>query len=517
MVTDTVEPEALALLGQLDTLLTKLAETDPTTLSGPQLLDFTRSWEQFHRRGAAVTNIAVAELDARHAAADTGHHSTAGLLSDLLRIDPWEARRRVKDAGEFGPRRGLTGEPLPPLLPEVSVARAAGQIGVGHARAISNLFHDLAHVDLDAETEQSVETNAVTVAGLCTPHQLRKWGVQVQSRLDPDGKEPSYEAKKRRRGVSLVDLPDGWAKLTGLLDPYAAAALRAVLGPLSAPNPAEDGTCDERTPSQRRHDGLADACTRLLRSGTLPDSSGAATTILVTIDYRDLLARYQHTTRDSTGQNGANADASATAANGTGATSSRHDTDGVCDPPGTVSDAATGDPPDTDPGTGDQADVGGQVPDPGGGATGYGITSYGTLIPVDQLLRRASDAKIIPVVLNDAGGVMAYGRARRLATPAQRRALAARDGGCVRPGCSVPADWAEVHHSRPWRDGGTTDIATQALVCPADHDALDRGASIVMIDGVPHWIDPPYLDPSQTPRRNTAHHLPRLLVPPREP
>ncbi|HEU5008689.1 MAG TPA: DUF222 domain-containing protein, partial [Jatrophihabitantaceae bacterium] len=121
------------------------------------------------------------------------------------------------------------------------------------------------------------------------------------------------------------------------------------------------------------------------------------------------------------------------------------------------------------------------------GGGGYGVTSYGTLIPVDELLRRASDAKIIPVVLNDSGGVMAYGRSRRLASPAQRRALAARDGGCVRPGCTVPADWCEVNHVDRWEHGGTTDIDSLALVCTHNHDDLERGASIVMINGRAHW------------------------------
>jgi hypothetical protein len=51
-----------------------------------------------------------------------------------------------------------------------------------------------------------------------------------------------------------------------------------------------------------------------------------------------------------------------------------------------------------------------------------------------------------------------------------------------------------------------------ALVCPHDHADLDRGASITMIAGVPHWIEPDYLDPSQTPRLNTAHHLPRTFI-----
>jgi hypothetical protein len=106
---------------------------------------------------------------------------------------------------------------------------------------------------------------------------------------------------------------------------------------------------------------------------------------------------------------------------------------------------------------------------------------------------------------------MSYGRSRRLASPAQRRALAARDGGCVRPGCTIPADWCETNHIDRWEHGGGTDITNMALVCPHDHDDLDHGAHIAMINGIPHWTEPEYLDPSQTPRRNTAHHLPRIL------
>jgi hypothetical protein len=288
--------------------------------------------------------------------------------------------------------------------------------------------------------------------------------VRAARTLDQDGREPKEELQRRLRGLHLIDQPDGTTKLSGHLTPFAAAALRAVLGPLSAPAPAEDGTRDERTAAQRRHDGLAEACTRLLRSGTLPDTGGTDTTILVTIDYRDLLARYWNT-------QAANTDTThRTTATSTTATSTN-----------------------------------------GSATVGYGVTSYGTLIPVEELLHRAADANIIPVVLDDTGGVMAYGRSRRLATPAQRRALAARDGGCVRPGCTVPADWCETNHVQRWEHGGTTDITNMALVCPHDHHDLDHGANIVMINGIPHWTEPAWLDPTQTPRRNSAHHIPRLL------
>ena len=449
----TAVPEALALLSELDCLLDKLTATDLSALPGDELLDFARAWERLKRRGAVVDHAVVVEVQSRHLEADKGLHSTAALLADLLRLDPGQARRRVSDARDFGPRRGLSGEPLEairPLTARPLTARAlaAGSIGIEHARSVADLFD---HIPAQTpEAEAAIETAALDAAAVCAPHRFRQWCVQAAARLDPDGPEPSEDAKQRQRGVSVHDGPDGWAKLSGRLSPHAAAALRAVLGPLSAPAPAEVGTRDQRSAAQRRHDGLEAACTRLLRSGTLPDSGGAATTLLVTIDYRDLLHRYwQH----------------------------------------------TGQPTSTS-------------------ATGYGTTSYGTLIPVAELLRRASEAEIIPVVLNDAGGILAYGRTRRLASPSQRRALAARDQGCVRPGCTVPADWCEANHVIPWQSLGPTDIDNLALVCPRDHDQLDRGATIEMIDGVPHWIEPQYLDPRRAPRRNTAHHIPRILQPP---
>ncbi|HEU5008898.1 MAG TPA: HNH endonuclease signature motif containing protein, partial [Jatrophihabitantaceae bacterium] len=72
--------------------------------------------------------------------------------------------------------------------------------------------------------------------------------------------------------------------------------------------------------------------------------------------------------------------------------------------------------------------------------------------------------------------------------------------------------WCEVNHVDRWEHGGTTDIDSLALVCTHNHDDLERGASIVMINGRAHWIEPAWIDPSQTPRLNTAHHLPRIFT-----
>ena len=146
--------------------------------------------------------------------------------------------------------------------------------------------------------------------------------------------------------------------------------------------------------------------------------------------------------------------------------------------------------------------------------TGLGTTTnaYGHLLPVSELAKLAVEAEIIPVVFDDLGGVLAYGRARRTAPPALRRALAARDKGCIMPGCTRPPSQTEAHHVTEWAHGGHTNIDTMALLCDYDHDTFEaRGWTIAMHHGVPWCTPPEWLDPDQTPRRNTAHD--QMLMP----
>jgi hypothetical protein len=76
------------------------------------------------------------------------------------------------------------------------------------------------------------------------------------------------------------------------------------------------------------------------------------------------------------------------------------------------------------------------------------ITGHGSQLSITKLLQLAADAHVVPVVCDEAGGILAYGRSRRLASTGQRLALAARDRGCTFPGCSRPVAWTEVHHTR---------------------------------------------------------------------
>ena len=65
------------------------------------------------------------------------------------------------------------------------------------------------------------------------------------------------------------------------------------------------------------------------------------------------------------------------------------------------------------------------------------------------------------------------GRTQRTATPAQRRALAVRDRGCIIPGCQVPAEACQTHHLVEWADGGETSVSNMASLCWAHHRQVD--------------------------------------------
>ncbi len=85
------------------------------------------------------------------------------------------------------------------------------------------------------------------------------------------------------------------------------------------------------------------------------------------------------------------------------------------------------------------------------------------------------DAWLRPIVTDADGTPLFAGRGTRYATLAQRRALIARDGGCVFPGCDAPAAWCDAHHIVPWERNGCTDINNLALLCRRHHGLAHSG------------------------------------------
>ena len=90
-------------------------------------------------------------------------------------------------------------------------------------------------------------------------------------------------------------------------------------------------------------------------------------------------------------------------------------------------------------------------------------------------LLRAATAKLPPTLGGAPTQPLEVGRATRVIHPAQRTALAVRDGGCVFPDCARPLAWCDAHHLRHWLHGGPTDLANLALLCRAHHRAVHEG------------------------------------------
>ncbi|TNU73344.1 DUF222 domain-containing protein [Miniimonas arenae] len=96
-------------------------------------------------------------------------------------------------------------------------------------------------------------------------------------------------------------------------------------------------------------------------------------------------------------------------------------------------------------------------------------------VSLRSVRRLACDADLVPVVLGTDSRVLDLGRTHRLVPAWMRTALIARDGGCLFPGCTIPATWCDAHHIIPWYLGGTTSTDNAALLCPYHHHLIHTG------------------------------------------
>ena len=97
-----------------------------------------------------------------------------------------------------------------------------------------------------------------------------------------------------------------------------------------------------------------------------------------------------------------------------------------------------------------------------------GALERGGTVPGETVRRLACDAALTRIT--GEGELQAeVSRATRTIPPATRRALAARDHGCVAQGCGRPPDWTDAHHLKHWVQGGETTMANLVLLCRRHH------------------------------------------------
>jgi hypothetical protein len=400
-----------------------------------------------------IINRLAAEVDPK----DLGGTSLADVLSTRLRISKQKANRRIKLAELLGPRTAITGESLPPRLPNTAAAQARGAIGGEHVRVIEKFFDELPN-HIDGQTRDQAEADLARIATGLGPTQFRAAADRLALLLNQDGEPPDEAERARRRYLTIEKQDaDGMSRFHGLLDPEARATIDAVFAKLAAPgmcNPENESPCvdgepsedavqsDIRSQGQRNHDALKAMGRSVLASGELGKHNGLPATIIVSTTLQDLQS-----------------------------------------------------------------------------AAGVAVTAGGTLLPMRDVIRLASQSHHYLVIYDNHTREPLYcGRAKRFATAGQRIVLHALERGCTRPGCTAPGYHSQVHHVEGWvADNGETNINKLTLACGPDNRLVEQGGWTTRKrnDGRTEWIPPPHLDTGQS-RVNNYHHPQKYLRPDEE-
>ncbi|HLS64429.1 MAG TPA: DUF222 domain-containing protein [Ruania sp.] len=458
--------------------------------------------------------IAAEEADGLWAASECHPRTYASYVAHTHGISYSHARNTVRLA------RQLRDE-----IPQFAAALRAGKIGPDQVQAfaataltssarVAALAEDVQVEDVQVETEehnqdtgdaaegdqgpeerstdeelpvtrtQSMETFLLDQARHLRPDQVRRLGRHFAHVADPEADERGYRRAKEREYLELVRTLDGW-HLSGFLTEENGRLVRTAMEAVMSP-PAPD---DQRTGDQRRAQALADVAHLVLDQGLAGTHASVRPHLGVLINpdefqrlLREAQQHYQQDQAPSPDHDPAQ-DPEPPPANRAFEPPPQQPTAGRRPPvdhqthprsrywdTATLAELAsidwarrlTAPPPSFDDGTGP--------------------------VPPALLRRLASCGEVYRILFSPEDEIINHGRAHRLFTPAQRRALIARDKGCTWPGCTAPPAICESHHARiHWADGGPTNTANGALLCYHHHALVDaRGITMTRTNGT--WI-----------------------------
>ena len=115
--------------------------------------------------------------------------------------------------------------------------------------------------------------------------------------------------------------------------------------------------------------------------------------------------------------------------------------------------------------------------------------------------RLACDCSVTRILLGADSTVIDVGRAKRVISGPQRKALEVRDRGCVWPCCDRPASWTSGHHLVHWIRNGPTDLPNLTLLCYRHHWMVHEGGwQIIRADDGSILTIPPVTAFQQLPR-----------------
>lgn len=435
-----------------------LAACDFDLLTRAELLAAGDELETLGCRLPVQSQRLLARLQDETTPRELGAKSWREVLTTRWRISSAEAHRRLTAAELLGPRRALTGESLPPVLAATAAAQADGLITGEHVDVIRKAVNRLPGF-VDTQTRGRIEVDLVRVAVGVGPRELSDCADRILFLLDQDGPEPDDAERARKRAVSIGrQRRDGMSPITGELTPEARAVWEVIFAKYAAP-----GMCNSEDPE--------------------PCTAGTPSQAQIDSDHRSLAQR-QHDALVAVGRI-ALMSGELGRLNGL---------------PVSIIIRTT------------LADLESRA--------GVGVTGGGSAMPISDVIRLAGHANHYLAVFDDAtGSALDLFRARRVASPAQRIMLIARDGGCTKPCCTVGAYGCQVHHAdEDWAAGGNTNVDVLGLACGPDNRVVGRDGgwtTTVNRHGEVEWTPPPRLDTGQS-RVNYFHRPERLLRPPED-
>ncbi|GAA1850847.1 DUF222 domain-containing protein [Microbacterium koreense] len=391
-----------------------------------------------------------------------GCHYVSELVQRLTLCSASTAARLQRAAKPTMARVSLAGTALPGTLPALHTAMLEGVVGIDGALAVAGplgqVTQRVPHESVLAADDvlASVARGEGPDGAPAPPADLLKIQAQTWAiYLDQDGAEPREEKALRVRGVTLGRERDGVVPISGNLMVDVAKQFEAICDAVTSPRVGH-----ERGVTFRPRDEVSDET----------DADGSE----FRADTRTP-AQKRH-------------DALATALS-VAASSALLPTIGGAAPTLVV--------------TVRQEDL----------TEGRGWAHIGTEPVSLQAAMHAGCADVIQRVATDPGGrIVRLGTEERVFNRRQRRAIAVRDGGCVIPGCGVPAAWCEIHHVIEHAHGGPTHTDNGVLLCWYHHRHLaNHGWQIRMRNGIPEVKPPPWAE--RVPRfRPTTTSPTRLLA-----
>ncbi|MGW8482033.1 DUF222 domain-containing protein [Microbacterium sp. NPDC055903] len=414
-----------------------------------------------------------------------GCASAVDLIRMLLTTDARAATRLIRAAGLVHRMRSVTsGEHLPARFPALREAMTAGDLGIaGLLAAAEPVVHaarrigeeDLLRVDAelallaagsDPESPGGADDHAATPHPKALPEELAVYAKVMIAYLDPDGPNPaSEEDAMQGRFLRVGPLKNGVHPVRGALLPEVAAQLALL----------QDSVLNPRTPAVPAPD-----------APSVPGATGSGVRFELADDGVDDAEESAFLDTRTRAQKQHDAFASIlTVAAGTDLFPHLGGAAPTLVVTATADDLTRGAGWATLPRTGERAAL---------------STAY----------QAACAGGVQRVLFDDHGRIVALGTSARIFTALQRRAIVVRDGGCVIPGCTVPASWCEIHHVREHAAGGPTHTDNGVLLCWFHHRTLHLSEWRIRMDrGVPEVRGPAWWDPHQHWHRARSPHRPR--------